>query len=500
MEDLFKKIPSLVKSSSKRPSPSSSRSKTPSPPPATLPPPLPTPDIPIQLPVGQLLPPPLITAGNSLDVPISLPLPPLTQTAVFQRDRAARVFEHSPLSNQLSLSNSASQYQQQQEQIEKQRGRYRFRGESTDARKSASRSLSPRGGPKEKFERKNPHAIPVPPLSPTTPSAAGEIPVEKLRLRPATTFEEILSIDGADGASPDDFAICASGSLATAFRTDFTTRPMRKDQITRIVKAYSDSAALRWAEEGYPTTERTQPLPLCEAYSRTSPISTIAELGVFNCSRDETEPLSRSNVQIRVSTDDETNPHEIMRKFVGPQCIRTDLDLHMDFKDDIAPLLSPVSDASASSTKHKPYIPQVDGSFGSQSRNLSDPTSAELPGLPDPFGLQAAIPTEDAVRIAEEGRQISFLHRCKSFFTSNSRNIRARAMQALTTGPNINNNNTHVETDPEEAGEIEDIGTRKAKAVARSWSRNDLVVCYSWLVSFTIGLLFFEFGHFFGSF
>lgn len=454
------------------------------------------------------MPPPLITAGNSLDVPISLPLPPLTQTVVFQRDRAARVFEHSPLSNQLSLSDSASQYQQQQEQIEKQRGRYRFRGESTDARKSVSRSLSPRGKPKEKVEKKNPHAIPVLSLSPTTPSAAGGIPVEKLKFRPATTFEEILSIDGADGASPDDFAICASGSLATVFRTDFTTRRMRKDRITRIVKAYSDSAALSWVEEGYPTTERTQPLLLCEAYSPTSPISTTAELGVFNCSRDETEPLSRSNFQTRVSTDDGTNPQEIIRKFVGPKCIRTDLDLPVGFNDDIAPLLSPVSDTSASSTKHKPYIPQVDenipqvdGSFCSQPRNLSDPTSAELPGLPDPFGLRAAIPTEDAVRIAEEGRQISFLHRCKGFFTSNLRNIRARAVQAIKTGSNMNNNNTHVETDPEEVGEIEeDIGTRKAKAVARSWNRNDLVVCYSWLVSFTISLLLFEFGHFFGSF
>lgn len=499
MEDLFKKIPSIVKSSSKRSSSSSSRSKTPSPPPTTLPPPLPTPDIPIQLPVGQLLPPPLITAGNSLGIPIGLPLPSLTQTAVFQRDRAARVFEHSPLSNQLSLSNC--QYQQQ-ERIEKQRGRYRFRGESADTRKSPSRSLSPRGKPKEKVERKTPHGILVPPLSSTTPSEAEGIPVKEPRPGPATTFEEILSIDGTDGASLDDFAICVSGSLATAFRTDFTTRRMRKDRITRIVKAYSDSAALSWAEEGYPATECTQPLPHYKAYSPTSPISAAAELGiVFNCSRNETELPLRSNVRIRVSTGDETHPQETMRKFVGPKCIRTDLGLHMSFKDDITRLPSPVSDVSAPSTKHKPYIPQVDGSFGSQPPNLSDPTSAELPGLPDPFGLRAAIPTEDAVRIAEEGRQVSFLQRCKDFFTSNSRNIKARGVQALMTGPDMNNNNTHVETNPEEPGETEeDIGTRKAKAVARSWNRSDLVVCYSWLVALTTSFVFFEFGHFFSSF
>lgn len=474
MEDLFRKIPSLVKSSSKGSSPSSSRSTTPSPPPATLPPPLPAPDIPIQLPVGPLLPPPLITAEDSLGAPISLPPPSLTQTAVFQRDRATRVFEHSPLSNQLSSSDAASQYQQQQEQIEKQRGRYRFRGESADTRESASRSLSPRGKPNEKVQKKKKHWTLIPPLSPTVSPAAEEIPVKEPRSRPATTFEEILGIDGADCVSPDDFAFYVSGSSATAFGTGFTTRRMRKDPITRIVEVYSGSDALNWVEGGYPATESTRPSFFCEA---DPPLGVI-----FNCSRNEIEPLSRPSIQTGVSTyatNDEAHPQEIMQELIGPKC--TGIDLH-------GGVLFPASDASVLSTKHKSYIPQVDGSFVSQSQNLTDPNLAELPKLPDPFGLRAAMPTEDAVRVSEEGRQISYLQMCRDFIRSNSRDIRARIVRALTTGPDMNNN-TDFEMDPDEAEE--DIGTRKAKAVARCWNRTDLVVCYSWWVSLNL-LIFYS--------
>lgn len=477
MEDLFRKIPSLVKSSSRGSSSSSSRSTTPSPPPATLPPPLPAPDIPIQLPVGPLLPPPFITAGNSLGTPISLPPPSLTQTAVSQRDRAARVFEHSPLSNQLSSSDAASQYQQQKEQIEKQRGRYRFRGESVDTRKSASRSLSPRGKPNEKVQKKKKHGTLIPPLSPTVSPAGEGIPIKEPRSGPATTFEEILGIDGAECVSPNDLAFYVSGSSATAFGTGFATRRMRKDPITSIMEVYSDSDAPSWAGEDYPVTESTRPSFFCEA---DPPLGVI-----FSCSRNEIEPLSRPSVQTGLSTyatDDGVYPQEIVREWVGPKC--TGLGLHIDPHGGIAPLLlPPTSEASVSGTKHGSYIPQVDGSFVSQSQNLTDPNLAEFPRLPDPFGLRAAMPTEEAVRVSEEGRRISFLQRCKDFIRLNSKNIRARVVHALTTGPNMNNN-IDFEMDLGEAEE--DIGTRKAKAVARCWSRTDLVVCYSWWVSFTL--------------
>lgn len=400
---------------------------------------------------------------------------------MFQRDRAARVFEHSPLNNQLSCSDAASQYQQW-EQIEKQRGRYRSRGEPADTRKSASRSLSPRGKPNEKVQKKKKHGTLVPPLSPTVSPAAEEIPVKEPRFGPATTFEEILGIDGANCVSPDDLAFYVSGSSATAFGTGFTARRVRKDPVTRIVEVYSGSDVLSWVEEGYPATESTRPSFFCEA----SPPPGVA----FSCSRNEIEPLSRPSFQAEVSTyatDDEAHPQEVEGGWIEPKC--TGLDLHIDSHGGVAPLLSPTSDASVSSTKHKSYIPQMDGSFVSQSQNLTDFNLVELPRLPDPFGLRAAIPTEDAVRVSEEDRRISFLQKCKDFIRLNSRNIRARIVHALTTGPDMNDN-TDFEMDPGEAEE--DIGTRKAKAVSRCWNRTDLVVCYSWWVSFaTLSLLIF---------
>lgn len=496
MEDLFKKIPSLVKSSSKRSSPSSSRSTTPSPPPTTLPPPLPTPDIPIQLPVGPLLPPPLITTGNSLGDPVpsaNLPPPSLTQTAVFQRDRAAKVFEHSPLSNQLSPPSTGGQYQQQLEQIEKQRGRYRFRGESADARGLPSRSSSPRGKADERAGKKKSGGNLALLLSPTIPPVAGEVAVKTSRSRPAKTFEEILSIDGAPGAdctSSDDFAFCVTGSSATAFGTGFTTRRMRRDPITRMMKVYSDSAAPSWGEEGYSATGAPQPSFFHRADSL---MFVTAEPGVVNsANQDEMGVLPELRGQSRVSTDDEPlrdDPQEMKGEEFGLG--RANLEPHLNSHDENGS--SPASSSSSIShtfssrpehrvtPENRSYIPQLDGSGVSRTRNLSDHFSApaEPLGRPDPFGLRAAVPTEDAVRIAEEGHQVSFFQRCRDFFTSNVRNIKARTVHALTTGPDMNNS-TDVDMDLEEPGESEEeMGARKAKAVARSWNRTDLVTCYS---------------------
>lgn len=388
------------------------------------------------------------------------------------------------MGNQLSLPNAASQYQQQKEQIEKQRGRYRFRGDSADTQKSASRSSSPGGKTSEKAGKRKKSGTLVPQLSPIIIPTAGEVILKPSRSGPATTFEEILSIDGAPGAdcASPDFAVCVSGSSATAFGTGFTTRRTRKDPVNRIMKAYSDSVEPSWAEEGYPATEISQ-LSLFHRVDPSAPsISTAAEFGGVDRSWNEIEHLSRRLEQIRASTADEPpgdDQHGIKRNRFGLKC--TDLELHMDSqyenRSSLAPPPPPISDSSSEhkasmiSPEHGSHIPQVDGPAS---------TPAELPERPDPFGLRATIPTEDAIRIAEEGHPVSFFQRFKDFFTSNTRNIKARTMHALTTGPDMSNN-TDVDTDSEEPCETEeDIGTRKAKAVARGWSRTNLVTCYSW--------------------
>lgn len=400
------------------------------------------------------------------------------------------------MGNQVSLSNPASQYQQQQEQIEKQRGRYRFRGESADTRKSASQSSSPGKRTNEKAGKKKKKETLVSSLSPTIPPTTGEITIKPSRSGPATTFEEILNIDGALGADCallDDFAFCVSGSSTTEFGTGFKTRRMGKDPVTRITKAYADSVAI---EEGYPATESAQ-LSFFRRVDPSAPlISTAAELGVIDSDNwDQMEPLSRWHGQIGVSADDETpgdDQQEIKKKWLGLKC--TDLELYVDsqYENRSALLPSPLPTSSVSDSssedrasmivpEHGSHIPQVDGSCASRQRNLSDPSSTpvELPERPDPFGFRATIPTEDAIRIAEDGHPVSFFQRLKALFTSNVRNIKSRAVHAFTTGPDLSNDTDNMNS--EESYETEeDIGTRKAKAVVRSWSRTGLVICYSW--------------------
>lgn len=387
------------------------------------------------------------------------------------------------MGNQLSLANAASQYQQQKEQIEKQRGRYRFRGGPTDTQKSASRSSSPGGKTSEKAGKGKNNGTLVPQLSSIIIPTAGEFVLKPSRSGPATTFEEILSIDGAPGANcaSPDFAVCVSGSSATAFGTGFTTRRMRKDPVNRIMKAYSDSVEPNWTEDGYPATEITQYRVDPSAPS----ISAATGFGEINNNWSEIEHLSKWDEQIGASTENKTpgdDQQEIRRNWFGLKY--TDLELHMDSqyenRPSLAPPPPPTSDISDSNSEYRASM--IASENGSHILQADGPAStpAELPERPDPFGLRAIIPTEDAIRIAEEGHPISFFQRFKDFFTSNTRNIRARAMHALTTGPDMNNN-TDIDTDSEEPCETEeDIGTRKAKAVARVWSRTNLVTCYSW--------------------
>lgn len=256
---------------------------------------------------------------------------------------------------------------------------------------------------------------------------------------------------------------------------------MRKDPVNRILRAYSDSVEPSWAEDGYPATEISQ---LSPSYRVDPSISAATEFGEIDSNWTEIEHLSGWHEQIEASTENKTpgdDQQGVRRNWFGLKC--TDPELHMDSQYENQSSLAsppPTSDISDSSSEyrafmivpeHGSHIPQVDGPAN---------TPAGLPERPDPFGLRATLPTEDAIRIAEEGHPVSFLQRVKDFFTLNTRNIKIRAMHALTTGPSMNNN-TDVDTDSEEPCEAEeDIGTRKAKAVARGWSRTNLVTCYSW--------------------
>lgn len=507
MEDLFRKIPSLIKPS-KRSSSSSSRSTTPSPPPATLPPPLPTPNIPIQLPVGPLLPPPAITAGNPSNAPIPpatlLPLA-LTQKAVFQRDQATRVFEHSPLSQQISLSETTSQYQQQQEQIKIQRSRYRFRDGSADHRNLPSRSLSPSGEGRadETRKKKNNPLISSSPL--TIPHTAENDVAREARSKPApaTTFEEILGIDGAPGADYssllddllDDPSVSVSGSPATESGTPIAS----KDPKTGIISTYSNPTALARVDGIGSVIEMPQPLILYRTDSLASLVSATAEPRLANNNNQNEMKLESFNLRERTELvlDDELPKKDIQcaqtrrQKRLGLEYVdgglgvrdyRTNESLHASRSSstystsDLTTIHGPV----AKNPEQESYIPQADGSCASKPRGRSGSpsTSFELFGRPDPFGVQATEPTQDAIRIAEQGHQVSFLQRCQDFFTSNAHSIKKRTVRVLTTRPNTDNT-ADVNIQVEGFGESkEDIGTRKAKAVARSWNRADLVTCY----------------------
>lgn len=503
MEDFFKRIPSLVKPP-KRSSPSSSRSTTPSPPPSTLPPPLPTPDIPIQLPVGPLPPPPFITAGSFLEAPVPSTSPPpsvLTQRAVSQRDRATRVFEHSPLSKQLSLSLSTSQHKRQQEQIEKQRGRYRFRRESANPRGLPSRSLSPKddekGGEKTKDIKEKSLISLSPTIYPTAEKPiVNKFTVKRPRSGPATTFEEILGIDGAPGvdnasfSSLDDFAFGVSGSSTAAFETGSTMCRMRKDSATRTMRAYSNED---------PAAGRDYPLFSYRTHSPRSLIPAALESAITDDGSQDRMKVKSSKLhhrQAKLCTNDEASRLDIQptekrqEKIFESKCtnLGPGVKLHeaerppyaSSSPSGLTTLDSILPNRLSEGIDQSEYAPQVNGdcTSWSQSRDDQSTTLAESLGCPDPFGIRAAIPTQDAIKIADECRQAPFLRVLQDFLTSNARNIKARTVRVFTAGP-VMNSTTDVDIRFEEPSESEeDMGTRKAKAVTRSWNRADLVTCY----------------------
>ncbi|KAI5837234.1 hypothetical protein DFP73DRAFT_620024 [Morchella snyderi] len=109
---------------------------------------------------------------------------------------------------------------------------------------------------------------------------------------------------------------------------------------------------------------------------------------------------------------------------------------------------------------------------------------------PDPFGVQAVVPTGDAAR--ELHRKAPWYHKMRNYFKSEVINLKDRTTHAFST-PHRRPEELQADTaHREEPGESdEDIGTRKARAVSRSWKRTDLMTCYICLV---ILVSYFSFG------
>ncbi|KAH8146541.1 uncharacterized protein LAJ45_09487 [Morchella importuna] len=109
---------------------------------------------------------------------------------------------------------------------------------------------------------------------------------------------------------------------------------------------------------------------------------------------------------------------------------------------------------------------------------------------PDPFGVQAVVPTGGAAR--ELVRKAPWHHKVKNYIRSEVSDLKDRTIHAFSAPhrrmEELRANAAHHE----EPGESdEDIGTRKARAVSRNWKRTDLMACYICLV---IPASYFSFG------
>jgi hypothetical protein len=99
---------------------------------------------------------------------------------------------------------------------------------------------------------------------------------------------------------------------------------------------------------------------------------------------------------------------------------------------------------------------------------------------PDPFGVQAVIPTGDATR--ELHRKASWHHKMRNYLKSEVSDLKDRTIHAFSAHHRTRTEELQADTaHREEPGESdEDIGTRKARAVSRNWKRTDLMACYIW--------------------
>lgn len=439
------------------------------------------------------------------------PPAPLSRETFLQRDEAARAFEPSPLSQQLSQSqlSGLGPTQEPEQQVHLQRSRYRLLASGRPPRRKYSNSWP--SNVKRDASNVSPSETSYSSLiecinSVTNTTRDPEIEIAGQRPYPARTFEEMSVEIGVDG---------------TTWGTSKREAPWRRSSLPL------DGASLAILEESVrafqiPTTilsstnmgkrERlTSPLghlecgdDICEfsgpsgrvalEYSRISRASGEA-IASANCGN-----LSYSGEPFEFRPEANRSGNDGNLAFYRPQS--TNSQQH-DIREPSIQFIvreshKPTNNKAANRTTHgfailpKIVISQMDGSVESREQsarapNLNlNPREEQSVGMGQDFGsfrFQYQPASENTIRMIEEGLARggkSRVHRVKDTLKTRIKNLVRQIVPRLGLWPRKRRGHVKkgVQTILRE-DYAEDSGVREAVAVTRSWKNVDLLITYT---------------------
>lgn len=454
----------------------------------------------------------IFTKGGATPTPTAGPPPaPLSRETVLQRDEAARVFEPSPLSHQLSQSQPSGlgPTQEPEQQVYLQRNRHRLLASGRPPRRKHSNSWpsnvkrdASNLGPSETSHSSLTECI----NSVTNITRDLEIEIAGQRPRPAKTFEEMsveIGVDGTTwGASKREAPWRRSSLPLDGASLAILEESVRAFQIpttilspTNMGKMGRLTSPLGHLECGDDTCEfRAPPGRVALEYPRISQASgeaiASANYGDLCYSREPFElrpEANRSgndgNLAFYRSQSTNSRQHDI-REPSTPFIVR---ESH-----------KPTNDKAANRATHgfailpKIAISQTDGSV--ESRELSarapslnlNPREEQSVGIGQDFGsfrFQYRPASESTIRMIEEGLARggkSRVHRIKDTLKTRIKNLVRRIVPGL--GLRYRKGRGHVKKGVQtilQEDYAEDSGVREAVAVTRSWKNVDLLITYT---------------------